>query len=57
MYLQELSSRGEEGLEVPSSAIATLESLAEQTQLQLHGKMMSLLAHIHPPFAMLTSIR
>ena len=37
MYLQELSSRGEEGIEVPPSAIATLESLAEQTQSQLQG--------------------
>ena len=37
MYLQELSSRGEEGLDVPPSAITTLESLAEQTRLQLQG--------------------
>ena len=35
MHLQELSSGGEEGLEVPPSAIATLESLAEQVQFEL----------------------
>lgn len=37
MHLQELSSRGEERLEVPPSVIATLESLAEQTQFELQG--------------------
>ena len=35
MHLQELSSGGEEGLEVPPSAIATLESLAEQVQFEM----------------------
>jgi hypothetical protein len=39
MHLQELSSRGEGGLEVPTSAIGTLESLAEQTQFELQGMM------------------
>jgi hypothetical protein len=46
MHLQELSIRGEEGLEVPPSAIVTLESLAEQTQLQLQGMILYLLPPI-----------
>jgi ubiquitin carboxyl-terminal hydrolase 25 len=37
MHLQELSSRGEPGLEVPPSILATLESLAEHTQLELQA--------------------
>ncbi len=41
MHLQELSSRGEEGLEIPLTAIATLEALAEKTQLELQGMLLT----------------
>jgi Ubiquitin carboxyl-terminal hydrolase len=48
MHLQELFTRGEEGLEVPTSAIATLESLAEQTQFELQGMIIHRLSHARP---------
>jgi ubiquitin carboxyl-terminal hydrolase 25 len=35
MYLQELDSTGEQGLEVPASAVVTLEALWEQTRFEL----------------------
>jgi ubiquitin carboxyl-terminal hydrolase 25 len=38
-HLQELCSRGEEGLEVPASAVATLEALGEQTRFELQDVM------------------
>jgi ubiquitin carboxyl-terminal hydrolase 25 len=39
MYLQDLSSSGEEGLEVPASAVATLETLWERTRFELQDIM------------------
>jgi len=39
MYLQELSSTSEEGLEAPASAVATLEALWEQTRFELQDIM------------------
>jgi hypothetical protein len=37
MHLQELASRGEEGLDIPPSAISMLDGLLEQTESELQG--------------------